>query len=324
MGFGVVGGRGGIGGGAGFGGGGRPAAGGAGIRGGAGGGAGLVGGGFNGLPPAGGNAEAVAGVILYDTATGKEVTRLGKDSVHAVAFAPDGRSLATADPHAEDVHVWEIASRKERAVFRGSRDGTLSLAYSPDGRLLAAGGQDTSVILWDVLPSAPAAVPTDARAAADLWDRLNGEDAAAAYQAMTALAAAPKLTLALVEKQLKPAAQDPAGRLEKWLNDLDSDQFAVREAATAELIRRGADDALHQALRAPRTTLEKGRRIERILEKIAAENLPAEALRDIRAVELLEILKATGQLETLAGGADGARLTREARAALTRLKRHGK
>jgi hypothetical protein len=267
-----------------------------------------------------------SGVFLFDTASGREVARLGKGNVRALAFSPDGRSVATADLSESEIRVYEVASRKERCVFRGSPHGNLSLAFTPDGRALAVGGQDTSVVLFDFLTANKATAPTDERMLTDLWDRLSGDDPAAAYQAQCALAAAPKPVVAFLQKQLKTAPPEPAGRVQKWLADLDSDDFAVREAATTELTKRGAAgaEALRTALKAPGLTLEKRRRIERILESIATEAVPASTIREIRSVELLERLaidEARELLQTLARGADGSRLTVEAKSALDRLKK---
>jgi hypothetical protein len=64
--------------------------------------------------------------------------------------------------------------------------------------------------------------------------------------------------------------------------------------------------------------------VERLLQKMSGQSAGGELLRQLRAVELLESLgsaEARQVLETLAKGAPGARLTKEARAALDRLNR---
>jgi hypothetical protein len=71
-----------------------------------------------------------------------------------------------------------------------------------------------------------------------------------------------------------------------------------------------------------RPSLEVRRRIDRLLEKLA--DLSAEQRRAIRSVELLEQLgtpQARALLRKLSSGATGARLTRDAKAALGRLAR---
>src|SRR5262249_9178088 len=64
--------------------------------------------------------------------------------LHALAFFPDGKSLASA---AGSVRVWETATGRELrhlpAVVSNYPIG--SLARSPDGRLLAYGGVDETV-----------------------------------------------------------------------------------------------------------------------------------------------------------------------------------
>jgi hypothetical protein len=105
--------------------------------------------------------------------------------------------------------------------------------------------------------------------------------------------------------------------------DLGSDQFKVREQATKELekLSEVAAPALHKAL-AGDVSLEIKRRLEALSEELA--NWPAETLRAVRAVEVLEHVgtpAARAVLEGLAlDGAPEARLTREAEGALRRMK----
>ena len=68
-------------------------------------------------------------------------------SVNSVAFAPDGRLLATMS--GEDVRFWDVAARRQRAVLTEATRPTFGMEFSPDGRLLAT-ADDRSVRLWDV------------------------------------------------------------------------------------------------------------------------------------------------------------------------------
>jgi WD40 repeat protein len=87
-------------------------------------------------------------VRLWDVTGGKEkITYRG--GVLSVAFSLDGKLLASGH-YGGSVWLWDLATAKERAVFKGHRVGVLSVAFSPDGKLLASGSYDRTVRLWDV------------------------------------------------------------------------------------------------------------------------------------------------------------------------------
>jgi WD40 repeat protein len=100
-------------------------------------------------------------VKLWTCATGKErpsrkaasttslVFHPGASMVTAMAFSPDGGTLATGSESGL-VTLWDVKSGKERAALKGHTDTVRSLAFSPDGTVLASGSSDGTIKLWNL------------------------------------------------------------------------------------------------------------------------------------------------------------------------------
>ena len=283
-----------------------------------------------------GQTVATAGgntVCLWDE-TGKtsHILRGHANAVHTIAFSPDGKTLASGGYDGK-VFLWETATGKVRARFHGHRGWVQSVYFSPDGRLLVSAGAfhdakrqvAEETYLWDVTGRYQDGRLKEARFSSSelsgLWSGLAGEDAAMAYRAVWALVAAPQQSIALLRARLIPADDK---QIVRWIAELDSEEFKVREQAHKALEKQGetAEFALRAALRET-SSVEVRRRLRELLEKQAHASLSPKALQELRAVEVLEhlgTLEARRLLASLAKGTPHARLTHEAQAALHRLR----
>ncbi|HEY7425409.1 MAG TPA: hypothetical protein VH682_14355, partial [Gemmataceae bacterium] len=265
------------------------------------------------------------GIQVWDAASGRALRLLVTDWVGYLAFSPDGRYLAAAD--LQGLRLWELATgkvvlrHKAHEKMRGSYGSSFAscLSFAPDGRSLATGHVDSTVLIWNLVP------PADPSTTVDLsrsWDALAGSDAVKAYAASWRLSDAPTQALPFFRKRLQPAVPASAERTRRLLDDLDSDEFSRREAATARLRELGDRVAgtLRKTLKA-NPTLETRRRVEALL-KALEESPSGEMLRAIRATAVLERIGTPEVREMLKGLADGdpeARLTQAAHASWKRL-----
>ncbi|HEX3147229.1 MAG TPA: protein kinase [Gemmataceae bacterium] len=130
--------------------------------------------GANGVPPAArvdhspdGKLVATASgvdplVRIWDVANKRLVFVLTGHQLaaHAIAFAPDGRTLATAGGD-NTVRIWELPSGplpvrsvplEPKFTLNGHTNTVNAVTFSIDGRRLASAGADGSIRLWDVPP----------------------------------------------------------------------------------------------------------------------------------------------------------------------------
>jgi RNA polymerase sigma factor (sigma-70 family) len=269
----------------------------------------------------------LADVTVWEVATGKLRAKFlsrGRPS-HGPLFSAGGRFLAWTTA-IDTVEAWDVFRGKRVAAFRGHDGPIKEVTFTRNGRRLVTASADCTLLGWDVagagarLPGAARPTEKDLHAA---WDDLASPDGEKAFAAVQALSAAPDLAVALIRARLRPAPPLEAALVRRLLADLDSNRYAVRKRAAKKLQALGdrAKVPIREFL-AAKPSAEARRWAEKVLKAVTRPvNSPA-LWQQLRAVEVL-VRAGTGAardvLKHLAGGAPGARLTREARAALARL-----
>jgi WD40 repeat protein len=276
---------------------------------------------------AGADEERTSFITLHEARSGVRLAVLPVKfpagvwaTLHAAAFSPDGRLLAAAGGDGS-LRVWDVYSGKQLHRFEGHGGGALCVAFSPDGRLLAGGGMDTTALLWDASRLRPA-LPARGGDIATLAARALKGSPAESFAALPALAAHGDDMLSHLPATLRPVPRLDRGAFRALIARLDADDPQERDRAAAALAKLGHPaEGLYREALAGRLPAETRRRLQRLLDAAGAKPGPeAEAqARGMLALELAGTPEARALLMRLAAGEPGAKLTRQALAALGRL-----
>jgi sialidase-1 len=81
------------------------------------------------------------------------------DPVFALAFSPDGKTLASGSYHRananpvnvpKSIGLWDVDGQRETGSFRSHRGRVFSLAFARDGKMLYSTGDDNQLRAWDL------------------------------------------------------------------------------------------------------------------------------------------------------------------------------
>jgi hypothetical protein len=209
--------------------------------------------------------------------------------------------------------------------FAGHQEQVMGVCWSPDGKSLASGSWDSTLLVW---PRSGLTSPLPAKLDKDtleiLWRQLADPNPARADPAIWRLHAAPSSSIPFLQK-VRPTVQPADPKLvQRLLQQLDAETFAVRQRAEEDLakLEEGAANALRAFLQS-KPSPEAARRAKRLLAAAEAAIDAPESLRIQRTVMVLEqigTLEAQKVLQLWSRGVASALLTREAKAAIVRLQ----
>jgi WD40 repeat protein len=73
-----------------------------------------------------------------------------REEILALAFSPDGKTLASSGGRESSVLLWDVRTGKLHATLQGHSGVMYCLAFAPDGRSLVASDGVGKFIVWDV------------------------------------------------------------------------------------------------------------------------------------------------------------------------------
>jgi WD40 repeat protein len=264
-------------------------------------------------------------IRVWNPATGREVARLksatdGEWRPGGLAVSADGKWVAVRENRpTRRMLVWELASGKQVFAITGHDSLVRDLAFTRDARGLI-GNADLAPVLWSLEPKDLPGVIGSADA---MWETLASEEADKAYRLQWALARNPKSAVKLFSDKVQPNEMViDRGLFDKWVANLNSPQFRMREATEKKIGQTGFRVPVEWLVTAQSVapSEEVRVRLERLL--LQREQPGPEEWRLLRAVQTLELAgtdEAKQLLRAWTAAPEGSLLAIDAKGALARL-----
>jgi RNA polymerase sigma factor (sigma-70 family) len=270
---------------------------------------------------------AVEPPIAYDywELPSREKIRLSEqEKFSMVALGPKGEYVVRIrDNHSFE--IYEPLVLKKAVVKVNTPSGVNQWEFSPDGSRLAGSLSDTTILIWDTAPwrkeiseQITKAVPKDLT---PLWDDL-AKEVKTALRASRLLSFAGEKGVSFLEEKIPMKKPLDEAKVTRFIQDLESEQFAVREKAEKDLreLSNQAELYLRQALdKGP--SAEVKQRIEKLIQEIEAQKLTSSERREIRAVQAMKWMNTDAARKLLTKWSQGdpiATLSKAAKEALIR------
>jgi WD40 repeat protein len=267
-------------------------------------------------------------LLIVDAATNRVLRELPGhwNSRGQVVFSPDSRYLTSVtdgwgDKADRSIRVFEMASGTEIHSFKREQP-IYAAAFSPDGTKMAVGGSDATALILDLknLTGKERRARLSDKELAACWESLTASDASKAYEARADLLHAAESTVPFFAKRLQPAPAIDSKVVDALFKKLDSDNFKERDEASRDLEMLG--ELVREPMRkvlAGDPAIEARQRLQVLLAKL--DQLSPSQLRQVRAIEILEIIGTPGALaiiERLAKGNPDGLATTESKAVIAR------
>ncbi len=239
-------------------------------------------------------------------------------------MAGDARAFLLIEKNT--IRVFDLATLQERGALAVDFGGTISSWMVPGDKLVFTPLDDGTALTWDISQFTPRKFrlvhwPSDLQR---WWADLADAKAKTAWAAVWRLAETPpEALLPFLRERLRPVPPYSVVEVAALVAGLDSPEFRARAAAsrTLELAGYSVIPDLKRAARLA-ASAEVRDRLDALIAKQAAPVPPPETLRFLRALTVLEQVKtadARRLVEELSRGAETARETRAAVAALGRM-----
>jgi WD40 repeat protein len=98
-------------------------------------------------------------ITLWDVARdaqgqirGRKIATFAKDHkspIGNIAFAPDGKTVATVASRDEVIRLWDVASGKVRTLCKGHQAAPSTVVFSADNKRLISAAGDSTIRVWD-------------------------------------------------------------------------------------------------------------------------------------------------------------------------------
>lgn len=222
-----------------------------------------------------------------------------KNRAQSIAISPDNRFLVSTSWD-NNVIVWDLLSRGAIGTLKGHTEHVNSSAFAPDSLTVATGASgetDSSVIVWKldktIFPKPARKMTPDVFQLS--WNLLGSSIGRRALDAVNDLRnAEPEQVFEFLSDKLQADSEATSNNsIEKWIEELDSPKFAIRQTATEKLIQSLANaEILLRATLETDCTPEVRHRILQILnQKITRPSIEINELRRLsRGIHVLELL----------------------------------